>query len=134
MSWLPVDANGSGTALTLCRVAATRAEELEAALYAEDRIDPAVVRLVRDRVNHLLGLPGAAFDARAPLGERERAALAFAEQYVLDPAGVTDEQAAAINLLFTEPELTALTFAVAVYDAMARVHLVLDLAPEQVSP
>ena len=50
----------------------------------------------------------------------------------MDPSGVTDEQAAELNVLFTEPELTALTFAVAVYDAMARVRLVLDLESEAV--
>ena len=50
----------------------------------------------------------------------------------MDPSGVTDQQAAELNRLFSEPELTALTFAVAVYDAMGRVRLVLELEPEAV--
>jgi alkylhydroperoxidase family enzyme len=134
MSWLPGHATDSAEAVLALRpAAASRARELEAALYVEGRLDPTVVELVRDRVSQLLGVPGATFDARRPLDDRERAALAFAEQYVLDPNGVTDAQAVELNGLFTEPELTALTFSVAVYDAMARVRLVLDLAPEMAS-
>jgi alkylhydroperoxidase family enzyme len=84
-------------------------------------------------VNHLLGVDGAEFALRSAVSAREVAALAFAEQYVLDPGGMTDERAAELNELFTEPELTALTFTVAVYDAMARVRLVLELEPEAVT-
>jgi alkylhydroperoxidase family enzyme len=110
--------------------AALRARELEAALYHDDRLDPAIVALVRDRVAHILGLPGAGGGRPAPRSPREDAALAFAEQYVMDPSGITDSQADGLNGLFSEPELTALTFAVAVYDAMGRVRLVLGIADE----
>ena len=51
----------------------------------------------------------------------------------MDPSGITDQDAVTLNSLFTEPELTTLTFAVAVYDAMGRVRLVLGIEPEAVS-
>jgi alkylhydroperoxidase family enzyme len=136
MSWLPGHTSDSlEMVLSLRPEAAARAHELEAALYAGDRLDSTIVALVRDRVNHLLGVGGATSEwrATATTTDRERAALAFAEQYVLDPSGITDRDAVALNTLFTEPELTTLTFAVAVYDAMGRVRLVLDIEPEAVS-
>jgi alkylhydroperoxidase family enzyme len=104
-----------------------RARELEAALRDGHDLDPYLIDLVRSRVDHILGVPGAAFDPSAVGSERDAAALTFAEQYVMDPAGVTDAQAAELNELFTEPELTTLTFSVAVYDALARVQLLLGL-------
>jgi len=107
--------------------AMARARELEAELRAGHDLDPQVIDLVQRRVHHLLGVPGATFDPGDASTERDDAALAFAEQYVMDPSGITDAQAARLNELFTEPELTTLTFAVAVYDALARVQLVLGL-------
>jgi len=102
--------------------------DLESALWVDDRLDRSIVELVRTRVGQLLGLPGVRLDAAAELSPPQRAALGFAEQYVLDPGGITDEQAAQLNTLFSEPELTALTFCVAVYDAIGRATLVLDVA------
>src|SRR3954470_8531576 len=117
MSWLPGHASDSAeTILGLRPEAADRARELEAALYAGDSLDPAIVALVRDRVNHLLGVGQATSGTEStPATARERRGLGFAEPYVLDPSGITDDDAATLNRMFTEPELTALTFAVAVY-------------------
>jgi alkylhydroperoxidase family enzyme len=104
--------------------------ELEAELWEPDRLDPAITELVRDRVGQLLGVPGRAIDGTRVRTARDRAAVDFAEQYVMDPSGVTDDQCRELNQLFTEPELTALTFCVAVHDAMARIDVALGIETE----
>lgn len=123
MSWVSPDID----VRSLRPVAFDRARELEAALRDGHDLDPHLVDLVQARVGHLLGVPGASFDPSLVSSERDTEAIAFAEQYVMDPSGVTDAQAARLNELFTEPELTTLTFSVAVYDALARVQLLLGL-------
>jgi alkylhydroperoxidase family enzyme len=117
--------------LALRPAAAHRMRELESALWEDDRLDHSLVELVRSRVGRLLGLPDVAV-ATGDRSSREQAAIDFAEQYVLDPSGVTDTQTAELNRLFSEPELTALTFCIAVFDAIGRVHLVLDIADRAV--
>jgi alkylhydroperoxidase family enzyme len=135
MTWLTgLDDADADQVLARRPLAAQRARELEAGLWADDRLDPAITELVRDRVGQILGLPGAPLDTAAERSPRERAALGFAEQYVLDPSGLTDTHAAELNTLFTEPELTALTFCVAVYDALGRVQIVLELQGEGAWP
>lgn len=128
MSWLKgfEDANRAQV-LGLRPDVAQRVDELETALRRDGRLDPAIVDLVQVRVGQILGLSGSRLDTTAELSPRQQAAVGFAEQYVLDPSGVTDEQAAQLNELFTEPELTALTFCVAVYDAVGRADLVLGI-------
>lgn len=123
MSWVSRDTD----VRSLQPSAVARARELEAALRDGHDLDPHLVDLVQARVGQLLRVPGASFDPAAVTSTRDAEALTFAEQYVMDPSGVTDAQAARLNELFTEPELTTLTFSVAVYDALARVQLMLGL-------
>jgi alkylhydroperoxidase family enzyme len=127
MSWVTGEPLSRDAVLALQPAAVERARELEALLHDGERLDPGLVNLVRARVDYILAVPGTAFDNNQPISPRNQVALSFAEQYVMDPSGMTDQQAAALNELFTEPELTALTFCVAVYDALARVRLVLEL-------
>jgi alkylhydroperoxidase family enzyme len=131
MTWLS-GLHGATADQVLARrpLASQRARELEAQLWAPDRLDPSITELVRVRVAQILGLPGAHLDTTAGRSPRELAALGFAEQYVLDPSGMTDAFAAELHEYFTEPELTALTFCVAVYDALGRVQVVLELDGE----
>ncbi len=56
----------------------------------------------------------------------QRAALAFAEQYVMDPHQFTDDDAARMHEHFTPEQLATLTTAVATFDALARVRAVLS--------
>jgi alkylhydroperoxidase family enzyme len=130
MTWLRdvAGATDINDLLALRPTAAARLSELEQSLW-DGGIDPTIVELVRTRVGQLLGLPGGPVDPTAR-SEREQAAIDFAEQYVLDPHGITDQQTAALHRLFSEPELTALTFCVAVYDALARAAIVLGAADE----
>ena len=55
----------------------------------------------------------------------ERAALGFAEIYVIDPGAVTDAQCASVTEHFTPSEVAVLTTAIAVFDAMARFQVAL---------
>lgn len=73
----------------------------------------------------------AAWPTDALFDERERAALAFTEQFVIDPSGITDAAASEWRIVLSDPELVALTTAVAVFDALARTLVALEqLAPE----
>jgi alkylhydroperoxidase family enzyme len=56
-----------------------------------------------------------------------RAALGFAEQYVLDPHGFTDAEAAGMHEHFTPEQLATLTTAVATFDALTRVRALLTV-------
>jgi alkylhydroperoxidase family enzyme len=79
----------------------------------------------------LAALPAWPTDPR--FDDRERAALAFTEQFVIDPSGVTDSDAAEWRTVLSDPELVALTTAVAVFDALARTQVALEqVAPEAV--
>jgi hypothetical protein len=58
--------------------------------------------------------------------EAQRAALAFAEQYVIDPHGFADTDGERLRGLFTPEQLATLTIAVATFDALARARAVLS--------
>jgi alkylhydroperoxidase family enzyme len=59
----------------------------------------------------------------------ERAAIAFADQYVMDPHELTDEHFATLHEHLDEPALATLTLAVAMFDALARFRLALGVEP-----
>jgi len=128
---------------------ATGVPEL-AALYAElwdAGVDAVTLELCRLRMASLIGSSAdlAAREPRAvaagltedvvdalpswPSSERftdaQRAALGFAEQYVIDAHGFTDDDMARMHEHFTDPQLAALTTACATFDALARARTVL---------
>jgi alkylhydroperoxidase family enzyme len=128
---------------------ATGVPEL-AALYAElwdAGVDAVTLELCRLRMASLIGSAAdlAAREPRAvaagltedvvdalpswPSSERftdaQRAALGFAEQYVIDAHGFTDDDMARMHEHFTDPQLAALTTACATFDALARARTVL---------
>jgi alkylhydroperoxidase family enzyme len=63
--------------------------------------------------------------------DRRRAAIALAEQFVIDPHGFTDADASAAHEHFDAAELTTLTIAIAVFDALARVRALLAVSAER---
>ena len=121
-----------------------------AALYAElwdGGVDPVTLELCRLRMATLIGSTAdmATREPRAaaaglteeqvedlpawPTSNRftdaQRAALGFAEQYVIDAHGFTDEDMAGLHDHFTDPQLATLTTACATFDALARTRTVL---------
>ena len=111
-------------------------------------VDPALLELARLRIATLVGCgpelahrtpaarrAGLAEDKIAELAQwptsprftaRERMVLAFCESYVIDAHSVTDALCARLNEQYSPRELSALTVAVAMFDAMARFRTALD--------
>ena len=99
-------------------------EELVQAL-GEAGLDPNLLELCQARIEQMIG-GGAVDSAPVPQDDREKIALAFTEQYVLDAHGVTDEMCAEMNAHLSPPELAALTTAIATFEALARSRVALE--------
>jgi alkylhydroperoxidase family enzyme len=109
-------------ALDLCRLRVAQLLGCEAELGVRTR--PAVERgLSEEQVRRLSRWPDAGCFTMA-----QRAALAFAEQFVLDPHGVTDELRDDVRDHFAEPGLVALVEALALFDGFTRFRLALCAA------
>ena len=117
MSWV-----ANGDPLDLIPVAHDRLRDLVDAIYAAD-IHRDTLDLVRRRIGSLIAGRPMALDN--DLTDTQQAALTFAEQYVLDVRGFTDANDVMLHSYFTDAQLTTLTFAVAVFDAVARTSAVL---------
>jgi len=148
VSWL-------GTPPTLDGVFGLRPELYQAwrgfrdVFWDEALVDPVVLELCRLRVAtlhacaaelaqrtpaaHAAGLDEQKLAALADWASdprfdaRERACLRFAEQFVLDPHGITDADAAAVVAALGEPGLVALIEALALFDGFCRFRLVLGV-------
>jgi alkylhydroperoxidase family enzyme len=153
-SWVP----GGGGTSDFGRVFGLRANlfahygDFYARLWDPAVMDPVVLELCRPRVADLVGCrteravrsrpavegglaeetvgelsrwtTSAAFDAEA------RACLAFTEQFVVDPAGVTGADRARVREAVGFARLVGLAQAVAVFDGFNRFRLVLGIGPE----
>ena len=104
-------------------------DQLYAQLWDRD-VDHQTLELCRARITTMVtGTP--IEPAPQPETDAQRAAVGFAEQFVLDPHGCTDEQMRALQTYFTGPQLATLTTAIAVFDALARVRAVLSVPEEE---
>jgi hypothetical protein len=120
-TWLPVP---PGTDVwDLLPAPSEHLHALHAELAQAD-LEPSMLERCRARMEALVRGEGDPTAGEAT-SDAERAAIGFAEQFVLDPRGVTDAQAEELHRLFTPPQLAALTTAVATFDAVARVRAVL---------
>jgi len=159
VSWLPARADG---ATALDRVFGLRPNlyaDVRAllAVFVERRlVDPILLELCRLRVAQLLGCaPELAIRWRpardAGLDEAkiavlprwpthpsftdaERACLTVAERFVLDPHGLTDDEAAAARAHLGDAGLVALLEALALFDGFARFRVLLGVEPEADGP
>jgi alkylhydroperoxidase family enzyme len=126
------------------------------AFWAPGVVDPVALELCRVRVAQLLGSASAAAERQRPAvdaglrdeqierlsewppadcyTDAQRAALTFAEQFVIDPHGVDDAMRETLQQHFSFPEVVALTEALAVFDGFTRFRLMLcdDTAVERV--
>jgi alkylhydroperoxidase family enzyme len=154
-SWIPGPGPGRDddplTAL-LPPALALAHDELWRRLWAPGTADPVVLEGARLRTAVLLGCPGQAAVRLAParaagLDEEAGAALAagrpatgipaaatalaLAEQFVLDPAGVSPGDRAGARHSLGLPGLVGLVYGLALFDGMDRARLVLGLEPEE---
>jgi alkylhydroperoxidase family enzyme len=159
VTWLPDTAAGE-TPLDRCfglrPDAYARFRELYGGLWDPAVIDPRVLELCRLRIGTILGseaerairyADGAAagvteadvaalpqWPSSRAFTDAERACIAFAEQYVMDPHGLTDDHFSALHDHFDEPALATLSLAVAMFDALTRFRLALGVEPAGPEP
>ena len=139
MTWLLGDARDQlDDVFGLCPELHARYREFAALFWTRNFFDSVLLELCRLRVAQLLGcspLPHAgagmrldaprraALDAWADselFSERERACLAFADRFVLDPHAITDDDAAALSRYLSPAEMVAFTEALALLDGFTR--------------
>jgi AhpD family alkylhydroperoxidase len=149
MTWLAKTTEGDGldAVYGLAPEAYARHKDLLAHIWQPGLIDPVVLELCRLRVAQIVRCerelaartPEAAaagldedkiallpqWPSSPAFSDAERAALSFAEMYVVDPGSVTDAQCADVTAHFTPSEVAVLTTAIAVFDAMARLQVAL---------
>ena len=130
-TWLPTADSAAREPVDVFALLAAGAPELhdlDTQLWDRD-VDHATLELCRARITTMIsGTP--IESTHVPETDAQRAAVDFAEQFVLDPHGCTDEQMRGLQTHFTGPQLATLTTAIAVFDALARVRTVLA-APEE---
>jgi alkylhydroperoxidase family enzyme len=158
MSWLPLPA-ASADRDPFERVFALRANLFEAyrdfagLFWARRLLDPVVLELCRLRVAQMLGAHHPQ-SVRTPQAQQaglkeariaalsdwwnssdfsptERACLRFAEQFVLDPKGITDADAAAVTGALGDAGTVAFVEALAIFDGFSRFCCALDVGAEQ---
>jgi alkylhydroperoxidase family enzyme len=146
-TWFPAPAEG-GTILD--RVVnhrpayAAAMREVEAAIWDQDAVEPAILELCRRRIAQLLGedgeapgppaagldvLPSAALAQwpTAPgFSECQRICLGYAEQLLIDAQGVSDEQAARVIDAVGEGGFLVLTYACGFFETTQRARLLLS--------
>ena len=150
MTWLAKTADGTDgleRVFGLVPEAYSRFRELYEALDDASVLSPEILALCRLRIAMLLGCASDSTlaemtAARVPperagalpryasspeFTDAERACIAYAEQYVLDPHGFTDADFATLRAHLSSEALAMLTLAVAVYDALARFRLALGI-------
>jgi alkylhydroperoxidase family enzyme len=87
-------------------------------------VDAEVLELCRLRVAQLLRCAPEGVHAE-PRDAAQQAAVAFAEQFVIDPHGVDDSMRARIKEHFSSAQAVALTEALAVFDGFTRFRIAL---------
>ena len=111
-----------------------RLVELEGAVW-DGALDERLLRLVRARATQLVGAPLVPGDedvaevarhwTAADLSDKERGALRWVEQYVIDPSEFTDADADALKAVLSPEECANLTIAIALFEALARTRVAL---------
>lgn len=130
MTWLPRTADAAAgdapldRVFGLCPIAYDRYREMYERLW-DSGVDVGTLELCRARIESLLQLEHD--PTPSALTDRERAAVAFAEQYALDPHGLRDQDFDELHRHFDDAALATLTLAVAMFDAQARFSVALEV-------
>jgi hypothetical protein len=91
----------------------------------EGGLETTTLDACRDRIDALLRFEPDPTTAR-DLTPAQRAAVAYAEQYALDPHGLRDVDFDALHEHYDDARIATLTLAVAMYDAQARFSVALE--------
>jgi len=89
-------------------------------------VDEPTLDACRARIDALLRFEPDPTTALA-LDDAQRAAVGYAEQYALDPHGLRDSDFDALHEHYDDAQLATLTLAVAMYDALARFSVALEV-------
>jgi alkylhydroperoxidase family enzyme len=133
MTWLPVAAAATGERDAVLGLLPEPYALLREALELSWSItDPALLELCRLRMAQLFECRAelSADEREPPSSERERAALAYAEQFLIDQNGITEEQKQELLRHLTERELCNFVQALNVHDGHLRVLTLLDIGPD----
>ena len=92
------------------------------AVVEDGRFDLEILQMCRKRVATLLRCPNHAgpVPPRDQLSGRQLACIDFAELFVLDHHGISDDQATEVTRHLSDAEMVALTTALAIYDGFCR--------------
>ena len=88
-------------------------------------VDPAVLDMCRLRVAQLLRCASEGVRDPNELDDAQQSALAFAEQFVIDPHGVDDAMRDRLREHYSSSEIVALTEATAIFDGFTRFRIAL---------
>ncbi len=123
-------------------------EGVEAAIWNQDAIDPAILVLCQFRISQLLGsvpaeLHGqpdpttlgiddqlerlAAWPSDPAFTAAQRTCIGYAEQLLFDAAGVTDAQAAEVIAAVGQAGFVVLTYSCGIFETRLRAELVLGI-------
>jgi alkylhydroperoxidase family enzyme len=125
VTWVaPAAAPGLAGAVALSPVC-DALQRYEDAIHADPATDQQLLALCRSRFAMLLGGAG---HTVPELSAREQTALEFAEQWLLDPSAMTDEECAALRAALGDEGAAAFTFGISVVEALLRTELALGVS------
>jgi alkylhydroperoxidase family enzyme len=126
VTWVDPSASpGLAGAIALAPVAAA-IQRYEDAIHRDTQTDEKLLSLCRNRFATLLGASSSSTSPETQARtDRERVVLEFAEQWLLDPAGMTDEQCAALRSELGDEGAVAFTYGISVVEALLRTELAL---------
>ncbi len=125
MTWLRTTSTTVDDVFGLRPHAYARFNELYDGLWNAG-VDGATLDACRARIDALLAFapdPTQSLD----LDDAQRAAVAYAEQYALDPHELTDADFVKLHEFYDDAQLATLTLAVAMFDALARFRTALEV-------
>ena len=128
MTWLPGTAGATtfDSVFALCPDAHARFGELYDALWTGG-VDATTIDVCRDRIDARVRCETDGVDESA-LSPAARTAVRFAEQYALDPHGLTDHDFELLHEHYTDEQIASLVLAAAMFDARARFSVALDVS------
>ena len=106
--------------------------DFETVFWSHDLLDAEILDACRTRVAQLLRAEGAPTEhvAADDPSSALAACLLLAEQFVIDPHGVTTEMREAVVARVGDAGLVALVEALAIFDGFTRFRTILSIAPD----